>query len=167
MTTTPHPMTTPPTIVATALAKMDHRPVNPIDPVGPRVPQVSASSTFSMALPVNARHAQRRPHTPEQMSPSGSTTDASGSQPAKINTRGPCRQLKTTKVTQVTNDRIIIRYDERHRVAPTAEQHSTLAHNIGHVVRTFCPMWWKFWKEMQDKTNYNFDNIKKAHVGVP
>ncbi|CAL8089533.1 unnamed protein product [Prunus armeniaca] len=56
------------------------------------------------------------------------------------NTWGPCRQLKTAKVTQVTNSRINIGYDERHRATPTAELHSLLAHNIGHVVRTHCPM---------------------------
>ncbi|CAL2246738.1 unnamed protein product [Prunus armeniaca] len=56
------------------------------------------------------------------------------------NTRGLCRQLKTAKVTQVTNSRISIGYDERHWVASTAELHSSLAHDIGHVVRTHCPM---------------------------
>ncbi|BBG96500.1 hypothetical protein Prudu_005321, partial [Prunus dulcis] len=44
------------------------------------------------------------------------------------NTRGPRRQLKTAKVTRVTNSRINIGYDERHRAAPTAELHSSLAH---------------------------------------
>ncbi|CAL8999997.1 unnamed protein product [Prunus brigantina] len=52
---------------------------------------------------------------------------------AKKNTRGPCRQLKTAKITRVTNSRINIGYDERHRAAPTANQRSSLAHNIGHV----------------------------------
>ncbi|TQE13942.1 hypothetical protein C1H46_000573 [Malus baccata] len=41
------------------------------------------------------------------MSPSGSTTDASGTRPVKKNTRGPCRQLKTGKVTWVTNDHLL------------------------------------------------------------
>ena len=62
---------------------------------------------------------------------------------AKKNTRGPCRQLKTAKVTRVTNSRISIGYDERHRAAPTAELHSSLAHDIGHVKRTHCPTQWK------------------------
>ncbi|KAB2595962.1 hypothetical protein D8674_031412 [Pyrus ussuriensis x Pyrus communis] len=31
------------------------------------------------------------------------------------NTRGPCRQLKTAKVTRMTNNHITIRYGERHR----------------------------------------------------
>ncbi|KAB2615047.1 hypothetical protein D8674_021635 [Pyrus ussuriensis x Pyrus communis] len=39
------------------------------------------------------------------------------------------------------------------------QQHSALAHDIGHVVRTYCPMRWKSWKTMPDKTNYNFDDI--------
>ena len=70
---------------------------------------------------------------------------------AKRNTRGPCRQLKTAKVTRVTNSRISIGYDERHRVAPTADLHSSLAHDIGHVVRTHCPMQWKSWKVIPDE----------------
>ncbi|TQE05967.1 hypothetical protein C1H46_008391 [Malus baccata] len=99
------------------------------------------------------------------MSPLGSTTDAS----AKNNTRGPCLQLKTAKVTRVTNGRIPIAYDERHRATPMAEQHSALAHDIGHVVRTFCPMWWKSWKVMLEETkntvrnqlstNYNLEDM--------
>ncbi|CAL9020331.1 unnamed protein product [Prunus brigantina] len=59
--------------------------------------------------------------------------------------------LKTAKVTRVTNSRINIGYDERHRAAPTADQHSSLAHDIGHVVRTYCPMKWKSWKAMPDE----------------
>ncbi|CAL2272370.1 unnamed protein product [Prunus armeniaca] len=78
-------------------------------------------------------------------------------------TPGQCRQLKTAKVTRVTNSRINIGYDKRHRVAPTPELHSSLAHDIGHVVRTHCPMQWKSWKVMPDKikteTNYNLEDL--------
>ncbi|RXI01309.1 hypothetical protein DVH24_001543 [Malus domestica] len=66
MTSTPSP-TTIPTTVATALAGMDHRPVNPIDPVGPLVPHVQGSSTSSVALPASARLTHRRPRTPDQI----------------------------------------------------------------------------------------------------
>ncbi|BBN70256.1 hypothetical protein Prudu_1452S000100 [Prunus dulcis] len=107
----------------------------------------------------------------------------------KKNTRGPCRQLKMAKVTRVTNSRINIGYDERHRAAPTAELHSSLAHDIGHVIRSYCPMQWKSWKVMPDGprlrfaascryaglfilflsnvTNYNLDDLDEeslAHV---
>ncbi|KAB2620883.1 hypothetical protein D8674_039463 [Pyrus ussuriensis x Pyrus communis] len=126
-------LTTTPTIAATAPTEMDHRPVNPVDPIRPPVP------------------------TTDQMSPSESTTNASGTRPAKKNTRGPCRQLKTGKVTQVTN-------------APMAEHRSALAYNIGHVVRTFCPIQWKSWKTMPEETkntvrnlfntNYNLEDMK-------
>ncbi|TQD83579.1 hypothetical protein C1H46_030886 [Malus baccata] len=81
----------------------------------------------------------------------------------KKNTRGPCRQLKTAKITRVTNRRITLGYDEQHRVALTTKQHSTLAHDIGHVLLTYCPMQWKSWKvmpdEMRNKTNYNSEDI--------
>ncbi|BBH05719.1 hypothetical protein Prudu_017192 [Prunus dulcis] len=97
-----------------------------------------------------------------------------GSQPAKKNTRGPCRQLKTAKVTRVTNSHISIGYDERHRAAPTAELHSSLAHDIGHVVRTHCPMQWKSWRVMPDEvkvevrgqlsTNYNLEDLDEESL---
>ncbi|CAL2231012.1 unnamed protein product [Prunus armeniaca] len=71
------------------------------------------------------------------------------------------------KNTRVTNNRINIGYDEQHRAAPTAELHSSLARDIGHVVRTHCPMQWKSWKVMSDEiktevrgqlsTNYNLE----------
>ncbi|TQE01920.1 hypothetical protein C1H46_012544 [Malus baccata] len=87
----------------------------------------------------------------------------------KKNTLGPCRQLKTAKVTRVTNERITIGYDNRHWVAPTAEEHSALAPDIGHVIWTYCSMQRKSWKAMPDEvrmkvhtllsTNYNFDDI--------
>ncbi|CAL8118562.1 unnamed protein product [Prunus armeniaca] len=82
---------------------------------------------------------------------STSAAGASESQPAKKRTWGPCRQLETAKVTWVTNSRINIGYDERHRAAPTADQHSSLAHDIGHVVRTHCPIKLKSWKAMLDE----------------
>ncbi|CAL9007224.1 unnamed protein product [Prunus brigantina] len=92
----------------------------------------------------------------------------------KKNTRGLCRQLKTAKVTRVTNSRISIGYEERHRAAPTAELHSSLAHDVGHVVRTHCPMRWKSWKVMPDEikmgvrgqlsTNYNLEDLNEESL---
>ncbi|BBH09122.1 hypothetical protein Prudu_021536 [Prunus dulcis] len=113
---------------ATAPAMLDHVVV------GPGASQAPASSSSSVAQPPSARRRHRPTDTIDTTSTDG--TGASGSQPAKKNTRGPCRQLKTAKVTRVTNSRISIGYDERHRAAPTAELHSSLAHDIGHVVRT-------------------------------
>ncbi|BBG97066.1 hypothetical protein Prudu_006072 [Prunus dulcis] len=34
-----------------------------------------------------------------------------------------------------------------------AELHSSLAHDIGHVIRSHCPMKWKSWKVMPDETD--------------
>ncbi|CAN6704518.1 unnamed protein product [Malus baccata var. baccata] len=151
LTTTPSSTTTP-TTAATALAEIDYRPINSVGPICASVPQAQALSTSSVALPVSARRTHWRLRTTDQMSSSGSTTYASGTRPSKKKTRGPCRQLKTAKVTRVTNGRIPIRYDEQHPVAPTAEQHSALAHDIGHVVWTFCPIRWKSWKVMLEET---------------
>ncbi|TQD73441.1 hypothetical protein C1H46_041027 [Malus baccata] len=77
-------------------------------PVGPGVSQAMASPTSSVALPVSAKRAKK-------------------------NTWGSCLQLKTAKITWVTNGHITIGYDEQHWAAPMAEQHSALAHDIGHV----------------------------------
>ncbi|KAB2619843.1 hypothetical protein D8674_037409 [Pyrus ussuriensis x Pyrus communis] len=153
MTSTPSPTATPsltttPTTDATAPAKINHKPVNP----------AQASSTSSMALLVSAQRTHQHPRTKDQMSSLGSTIDASGTQPAKKNTQGPCWQLKMAKVNQVTNSRIPIRYNERHRAAPTAEHHNALAHDIGHVVQTFCPLWWKSWKAMPEETKNTVRN---------
>ncbi|RXH76799.1 hypothetical protein DVH24_019687 [Malus domestica] len=84
MTSTLSPMTTP-IIAATTLAEMDHRLVNSVDLFHRRrhhqLLQAQASSTSLVALLVSARRTHRRPCTTDQMSPSGSTTDASGTRP--------------------------------------------------------------------------------------
>ncbi|BBG99794.1 Ankyrin repeat family protein [Prunus dulcis] len=139
---------------------------------GPGASQAPASSSSSVAQPPSARRRHRPTDTIDTTSTDG--TGASGSQPAKKNTRGPCRQLKTAKVTRVTNSRISIGYDERHRAAPTAELHSSLAHDIGHVVRTHCPMQWKSWRVMPDEikaevrgqlsTNYNLEDLDEESL---
>ncbi|KAB2615520.1 hypothetical protein D8674_022108 [Pyrus ussuriensis x Pyrus communis] len=90
-----------------------------------------ASLTSSVTLLVSARRAHRHP--------------------PKKSTQGPCRQLKTAKVTEVTNGRITIGYDERHQITPMSKQHSALVHDIGHIVRTFCPIRWRSWKVMPEE----------------
>ncbi|KAB2623909.1 hypothetical protein D8674_037862 [Pyrus ussuriensis x Pyrus communis] len=93
-----------------------------VNTVGHRVSQALASSASSMVLPVSARRGHRRPA-------SASTTNALGSQHGKV--------------TRMTNECITIGYNDRHQAAPTTKQHSALAHNIDHVVWTYCPMRWK------------------------
>ncbi|BBH03322.1 Ankyrin repeat family protein [Prunus dulcis] len=69
-------------------------------------------------------------------------------------------------------------YQHRIRRAPsgctTAELHSSLAHDIGHVVRTHCPMQWKSWRVMPDEikaevrgqlsTNYNLEDLDEESL---
>ncbi|RXH87381.1 hypothetical protein DVH24_034281 [Malus domestica] len=71
-------LTTTPTGTATASVEMDHGHIHPVDPGGPQIPQMQASSTSSVALPISARRIHWHPRTTAQMSPSGSTTEASG-----------------------------------------------------------------------------------------
>ncbi|RXH70842.1 hypothetical protein DVH24_015464 [Malus domestica] len=97
MTSTPSPTATPSpttilTIAATAPAEMDHKPVNPVHSDGPSVPQAQASSTSSVTLPISARRTHRRPRTVDQMSPSGSTTDASNIRSGFVKTWGRYRK---------------------------------------------------------------------------
>ncbi|KAI5327341.1 hypothetical protein L3X38_026737 [Prunus dulcis] len=132
-----------PSSAATTLAQMNHLPV------GPGLSHAPASSASSVAQPVSAKHLQHPASTTDTTSTDA--TIVSGSQPAKKYAGGPCQQLKTARVTRVTNSRINIGYDEWHRVAPTAELHSSLPHDIGHVVQTHCPMQWKSWKVMSDE----------------
>ncbi|CAL9025505.1 unnamed protein product [Prunus brigantina] len=77
------------------------------------------------------------------------------------------------KVTRVTNSRINIGYDEQHRAASTAELHSSLAHDIGHVVWTHCLMQWKSWKAMPDEIKMevrgqlsDLNDESLAHVNI-
>ncbi|KAI5312747.1 hypothetical protein L3X38_041921 [Prunus dulcis] len=137
---------------ATAPALMDHVLV------GPGASQALASSASSVAQPASARRRHRPTDTIDTTSTDG--TGALGSQPAKKNTRGPCRQLKTAKVTRVTNSRISIGYDEHHRAAPTAELHSSLAHDIGHVVRTH----FKVEVRGQLLANYNLEDLNEESL---
>ncbi|BBN69208.1 hypothetical protein Prudu_819S000100 [Prunus dulcis] len=126
------------TSAATAPALMDHLTVGP----------------EGYQAPAHRLHQWH--HRPASTTDTTST-DASGSQPAKKNTRGPCRIVSTSDTTK------------RHQVAPTAELHNFLAHDIGHVVRSHCPMKWKSWKVMPDEIstevrgqlsmNYNLEDL--------
>ncbi|BBN70507.1 hypothetical protein Prudu_1492S000400 [Prunus dulcis] len=127
--------------------------------VGPGASQVPTSFASSVAQPASARRRHRPADTTETTSTDG--TGASGSQLAKKNTRRPCRQLKTAKVTPVTNSRISIGYDERHQAAPTAELHSSLAHDIGHRV---IPDEIKVEVRGQLSTNYNLEDLDEESL---
>ncbi|CAL9027333.1 unnamed protein product, partial [Prunus brigantina] len=138
-----------------------------------------AVTTAQMSSPPTQPSAATAPAQMDHMlvghctgSPAPASSASSVAQPVsarpKKNTRGPCRQLKTAKVTRVTNNRINIGYDERHRAATTAELHSSLAHDIGHVIRAHCPMKWKSWKVMPDETrmeaNYNLEDLNEESL---
>ncbi|BBG94368.1 hypothetical protein Prudu_002630 [Prunus dulcis] len=126
---------------ATAPALMDHVLV------GPGASQAPASSASSVAQPASARRRHRPTDTIDTTSTDG--TGASGSQPEEH--PRAVSSAEDGEGHRVTNSRISIGYDERHRAAPTAELHSSLAHDIGHVVRTHCPMQWKSWRVMPDE----------------
>ncbi|KAB2615059.1 hypothetical protein D8674_021647 [Pyrus ussuriensis x Pyrus communis] len=116
-------------------------------------------STSLVMLLVTARRGHCRPRMLDTTS--ASTTDASGKE-KYLGTLSPVED----------GERIMIKYNDWHWVAPMAEQHSALAHDIGHVIRTYCLLRWKFWKAMPDEvrmkvrdylsisTNYNLDDIK-------
>ncbi|KAB2597901.1 hypothetical protein D8674_000821 [Pyrus ussuriensis x Pyrus communis] len=144
LTATPSPTTTP-TTVAITLVEMDHRSVNLRRHrrfLQWRYLLAPDVLTGILALRTRCRHRDPQPMPRVR---------------GQKNTSGPCRQLKTTKVTRVTNG------------PPTAEQDSALAYDVGHVVQTFCPMLWKSWKAMPEETknkvrdllftNYNLEDM--------
>ncbi|CAL8136463.1 unnamed protein product [Prunus armeniaca] len=139
-------MSPPPTqpSAATAPTQMDHMLVGPGGSPAP------ASLASSVAQLVSAKHCHRPPSTTDTTSTD--STGASGSQPEE----------HPGALSAVEDD-------ERHRAVATAELHSSLAHDIGHVVRAHCPMKWKSWKVMPDETrmevcgqlstNYNLEDL--------
>ncbi|CAL9017072.1 unnamed protein product, partial [Prunus brigantina] len=90
------PPSAQPSSAATVPAQMDHLLV------GPEVSQAPASSASSVAQPVSTRSHHRPASTTDTTSTDA--TGALGSQPAKKNTRGPCRQLKTAKMNYNLED---------------------------------------------------------------
>ncbi|BBN67320.1 hypothetical protein Prudu_41S000200 [Prunus dulcis] len=157
--TQPTSAATAPASAATAPALMDHLAV------GPAGSQAPASSASSVAQPVSARRRHRPASTTDTTS-----TDASGKERTPEGRVGN----EDGEGHPVTNSRINIGYDERHRAAPTAELHSSLAHDIGHVIRSYCPMQWKSWKVMPDETktavrgqlstNYNLEDLDEESL---
>ncbi|XP_008241413.2 PREDICTED: uncharacterized protein LOC103339835 [Prunus mume] len=130
VTTTPssEPLAQPVSVVtAPVLMEQDHVLA------GPGGSQAAASSSSSVVQPLSARRRHRPATTTDTTSTDG--TGASGAPPAKRNTRGPCQQLKTAKVTRVTNSRTSIRYDERHRAAPTADLGNANLDPVAKVAR--------------------------------
>ncbi|BBG97822.1 Ankyrin repeat family protein [Prunus dulcis] len=114
------------------------------------------SSASSVAQPASARR-RHRPTTPSTRHRPTVLVPRDHSQK---NTRGPCRQLKTAKVTWVTNSRISIGYDERHRAAPTAELHSSLATTLATVM----PDEIKAEVRGQLSTNYNLEDLDEESL---
>ncbi|CAL2246223.1 unnamed protein product [Prunus armeniaca] len=111
-----------PASVATSPALMDHLTVGPVESQAP------ASSASSMAQPVSARRRHRPASTTNTTS-----TDAQEEHPRAV----------SAVEDGEGHPGISIGYDERHRAAPTPELHSSLVHDIGHVVRSHCLMQWK------------------------
>ncbi|BBH05066.1 hypothetical protein Prudu_016352 [Prunus dulcis] len=150
---------------ATAPALLDHVVV------GPGVSQAPASSASSVRSQL-VLGGGTGPPTPSTRHRPTVLVPRDHSQ--RRRTPRTVSSLKTAKVTRVTNSRISIGYDERHRAAPTAELHSSLAHDIGHVVRTHCPMQWKSWRVMPDEikaevrgqlsTNYNLEDLDEESL---
>ncbi|CAL9011655.1 unnamed protein product [Prunus brigantina] len=99
-----------------------------------------------VAQPISTRRRHRLASTTDTTSTDA--TGASRSQPEEHT--GALSLVEDDKGHRVTNSRINIGYNEWHRATPTAELHSSLAQDIGHVVRTHCPMKWKSWKVMPE-----------------
>ncbi|TQD72508.1 hypothetical protein C1H46_041960 [Malus baccata] len=62
----------------------------------------------------------------------------------------------------MTNDHITIGYDEQHRAALMPDQPSTLVHDVGHIIQTFCTMQSKSWRVMLEKVKAKVCNYLSA-----
>ncbi|KAI5344245.1 hypothetical protein L3X38_012122 [Prunus dulcis] len=129
---------------------------------GPAGSQAPASSASSVMQPVSARRRHRPASTTDTTS-----TDASGSQPEE--------HPRAVSAVDDGEGHPGDQQSYQHRIqratsgAPTAELHSSLAHYIGHVIRSHCPVKWKSWKVMSDETktevcgqlltNYNLEDL--------
>ncbi|KAB2608793.1 hypothetical protein D8674_011961 [Pyrus ussuriensis x Pyrus communis] len=70
----------------------------------------------------------------------------------KKNTKGPNRMLKLAHNIHVSNEKIKIAYDLRHRGTSTSQQHSSIATSCGFVIWRHCPMQWESWAEIPERT---------------
>ncbi|KAB2602897.1 hypothetical protein D8674_003902 [Pyrus ussuriensis x Pyrus communis] len=148
------PLPPPPaTTNATAPPQLDPTPLPQVDLFSPQVAQVSVHQRLRWLFPLARGILIGGPARANMTL--ASTSEVDDLQSVKKNTWGPCRQLKTTKITRVTNDRITIGYDEQHRAALTLDQHSALVHDVGHikVKAKVCNYL---------SSNYNFDNINAS-----
>ncbi|CAL2247823.1 unnamed protein product [Prunus armeniaca] len=129
-------MSPPPTqpSAATAPAQMDYMLV------GPGGSPASASLASFVAQLVSAMHCHRPLAQPTQ--PRQTVWNFL----FNFNFIFLCNQEEHPGALSAVED------DKWHRAAATAELHSSLAHDIGHVVRAHCPMKWKYWKVMPDET---------------
>ncbi|CAH9077195.1 unnamed protein product [Cuscuta europaea] len=78
--------------------------------------------------------------------------------------RGPCKQIKTSRLVRLSKHRIEVPYNEVTRRATSAEIHSLLVHDVGAIIRSHCPMDTGFWgklspekrKDLMDEITTNF-----------
>ncbi|KAL6286615.1 hypothetical protein ACE6H2_011005 [Prunus campanulata] len=87
------------------------------------------------------------------------TVTSPHSLPPPIATSAVTAPLNTAKVTRVTNTHINIRYDERHRAASTADQHSSLAHDVGSISWEAMPNQVQMEVHGHLSMNYNLENL--------
>ncbi|CAH9081949.1 unnamed protein product [Cuscuta epithymum] len=59
--------------------------------------------------------------------------------------RGPCKQIKTSRMVRLSKHRIEVSYNKVTERATSAEIHSLLVHDVGAIVRSHCPMDTGFW----------------------
>ncbi|CAH9113509.1 unnamed protein product [Cuscuta europaea] len=84
---------------------------------------------------------------------------------SEVPTRGPCKQIKTSRMVRTTRQRLKVVYNRVTRRATSAKMHSLLVHDIGAIVRTHCPMDTGYWStissnsrtDLIDEITTNFD----------
>ncbi|KAK1552982.1 hypothetical protein Q3G72_026713 [Acer saccharum] len=61
-------------------------------------------------------------------------------------TRGACRQIKTSRIVRMTQEKIRVSYNSVSRRATVAGVHSLLVHDIGAIVWSHCSMNMGYWR---------------------
>ncbi|CAH9056848.1 unnamed protein product [Cuscuta epithymum] len=108
------------------------------------------SSSGAFSPPSNNNHGQK--DNDEALSDEANDFISSPRTTSEVPTRGPCKQIKTSRMVRTTRQRLKVVYNGVTRRATSAEIHSLLVHDIGAIVRTHCPMDTGYWSTISSNT---------------
>ncbi|KAL2508585.1 Uncharacterized protein Fot_32232 [Forsythia ovata] len=60
--------------------------------------------------------------------------------PDDVSTRGACKQIKTSRIVRMTQEKIRVLYNSLSRQATSSRVYSWLVHDIGAIIQSYCSM---------------------------